>query len=303
MNVGKFSNVEIKFLPSKELKSSIGKMVHLGEASAISARQYSIYDATTVNSMNVKLNTDSNVCSIRGSCIVDDTVLFTDYNNKKLKRFDIKSSSLVDYCKLPDPQDVCKVEENEVAVTCKNAVQFVSTRNMLSLSRSIKTQHKSYGIAHNDDKLYITDEGKSLYIYDMSGNLLKTVTTDLNDQSLFGRCNHIAFNAKNGRLFVGDDLKGLVCLNADGDYIDTILDPSGKPSDVVVDGYGNVIISSSDLKSILQCNSDGLIRGTIVNATKRKPQSLCIHQRRRKLFVGNHNSNTVEVFDLTWKNY
>ncbi|KAL4217547.1 hypothetical protein ACF0H5_022287 [Mactra antiquata] len=301
-----FKHAEIKFVPSEQLKSSIEKMKHLGETSAISSRTYNLYKVTKIRDMNVRLKEDTSGynCGIYGSCIIDDTVIFTDFRNNKLKRFDISSSSLIDYCEVPDgPCGVCRVGEREVAVACRDrrVVHFVSIHNKLSLLRSIKMNHYCYGIAYSNDKLYITDDDKSLYMYDMSGNILKTVTSDNSGQPIFGCSTHITFNDKKDRLFVGDDKKGLVCFNAECDYIETVTDSDVRPDGVCTDGYGNVIVANYGLQTIVQCSRDGQKCGIIVNNTRGCPQSVSIHHGLRKMFVGYYDTDTVEVYNLTWK--
>ncbi|KAL4229640.1 hypothetical protein ACF0H5_010028 [Mactra antiquata] len=297
-------HAEVKFVPSEQLKSSIEKMKNLGETSAISSRTYNLYKVTKIRDMKVRLKEDTSKynCSILGSCIIDDTVIFTDWENNKLKRFDISSSSLIDYCEVPGvPFGVCRVGEREVAVACGDSrVHFVSIHNKLSLLRSIQMNHGCYGIAYSNDKLYITDEDKSLYMCDMSGNILKTVTSDNSGQPIFECSNRITFNDKKDRLFVGDDEKGLVCFNAECDYIETVTDSDVRPIGVCTDGYGNVIVANYGLQTIVQCSRDGQKCGIIVNKTRGNPRSVSIHHGLRKMFVG-YWSDTVEVYNLTWK--
>ncbi|KAL4216791.1 hypothetical protein ACF0H5_024512 [Mactra antiquata] len=296
---------EVKFTPSDDLKSSIEKMVHLGEASAISSKTYNVYKATKICDMMVGMKEDKFPDNwTLGSCIVDDTVIFTDYLHNKLKRFDISSSSLVDSCEVPEgPRGICTVGYKEVAVACNHKVQFVSVHDKLTLMRCIKMDHWCYGLAHSNNKLYITDEYMSLYLHDMSGNLLKTVTNSDDDgrQPLFKSSNHITVNDKSGRVFVGDSKKGLVCFNAQCDYIETITDPDVRPNGVCVDGYGNVIIANSRINTIVQCGRDGQKHSIIVNKNIEAPQCVCVHYDLRKMFVGYESSNTVEVYNLTWK--
>ncbi|KAL4231129.1 hypothetical protein ACF0H5_008712 [Mactra antiquata] len=293
----RFEHAEVKFVPSGELKS----MKHLGQASAISSRKYNIYKATKICDMNVKVKEDTSGynCDVHGSCIIDDTVIFTDCRNNKLKRYDMLSSSLIDYCDVPaGPYGVCRVGDKQVALACQSIVQFVSLHDKLSLSHSIKMKHSCYGIAHSNDKLYITDWIKSLYLYDMSGKLLKKVSRDNSGQPLSKCSKHITFNDKNDRLFVCNSHKGLVCLNTEGDYIETITDPVIGPSGVCIDGYGNVIVASNK-SQVIHCDGDGQKCGIIVN-TSQQPQCVCIHHGLRKMFIG-YPSNTVEVYNLTWK--
>ncbi|KAL4228349.1 hypothetical protein ACF0H5_013779 [Mactra antiquata] len=297
-------HAEVKFVPSEQLKSSIEKMKHLGETSAISSRTYNLYKVTKIRDMNVGLKEDTSECCIYGSCIIDDTVIFTDFMNNKLKRFDISSSSLIDYCEVPrGPYGVCRVGEREVAVACgeRRVVHFVSIHNKLSLLRSIQMNHGCYGIVYSNDKLYITGGNKSLYMCDMSGNILKTVTSDNSGQPLFEWSKLITFNDKKDRLFVGDDKKGLVCFNAECDYIETVTDSDVRPDGVCTDGYGNVIVANCGLQTIVQCSRDGQKCGIIVNKTRGYPLSVSIHHGLRKMFVGYEDTNTVEVYNLTWK--
>ncbi|KAL4217415.1 hypothetical protein ACF0H5_023865 [Mactra antiquata] len=290
----RIKQAEIKFIPSEEMKKSIEKMVNLGKA--ISSRTYNVYKATKVCDNKVIVG---NGCTVSGSCIVGDTVVFSLHN--KLKRFDILSSTLTDECTVPNgPRGVCKVGDKEVAVACGNVVQFVSVHDRLSLSRSIKMKHSCYGIAYKNGKLYITDESRSLYMYDMSGKLLKTVTSDTCGQPLFEGNRHIIFNDKNDRLFVGDVGKGLVCFNAQCDYIETITDPDVRPNGVCVDNYGNIIVAHNTYYGpIVQCDRDGQTCGVIGTTQRKTPQSVCVHHGLRKMFVGYGSSEIAELYDLT----
>ncbi|KAL4224248.1 hypothetical protein ACF0H5_017701 [Mactra antiquata] len=300
-----FNHAEVKFVPSKLLKSSVKKIKHLGEASAISSRNDNLilYKATKICDMNVGLKEDRSQdnCEIWGSCIIDDTVIFTDYSNHKLKRYDILSSSLIDYCDVPyTPYGVCRAGDTHVAVACKYGVQFVSIHNKLSFSRSMYINHECYSIAYSNNRLYITDTDKSLYMYDMSGNILKTVTSDKSGQPLFQCSKHITFNDKKDRLFVCDEYKGLVCFNAQCDYVETITYHNISPTGVYIDGHGNVIVADNK-SQIIQCEREGQKRGIIVNKTGGSPLSVCIHHGLKKMFVSFYSSNTVEVYNVFWE--
>ncbi|KAL4233969.1 Transcription intermediary factor 1-alpha [Mactra antiquata] len=294
---------EVLFRPWDELKTSIESKTKLGTTSAMLSGHDDLYKVTKTCKMDVRSLDDLHGCSITGSCIIDDTVLFTDSRTDKLIRYDILSSSLIDYCSTPrDPRGTCRVGDKEVAVACESVVQFLSVEDKLALSRSLEMKHKSYGIAYSNDKLYITDESKSLYMYDMSGNILKTVTSDNSGQPLFERSNHITFNDKKDRLFVGDDEKGLVCFNAECDYIETKTGPDVRPDGVCVDSYGNVIIANYHSSTILQCGRDGQKLGVIVNEANcpNHPRSVCIHTRLQRMFVSSYG-NTVWVYHLCGK--
>ncbi|KAL4219264.1 hypothetical protein ACF0H5_021846 [Mactra antiquata] len=295
-----FYHVEVQFQPSEVLKANIESKTSLGQTCAMLLRNDDLYKVTRICDMNIKLQDDSSKCCILGSCIIDNTVLFTDFLNNQLKCFDILSLSPIDYCKVPNgPRGVCRVGE-EVAVACKNVVQFISIHDKLSLSHSIKMNHESYGIAFNDDKLYITDGSRALYMYDMSGNLLKTVTSDNDGQALFENSYHITFSDKKDILFVGDDDKGLVCFNAQCDYMKTITDPDVRPYSVCIDDVGNVIAANYKLQTIVQCGRDGQKQDVIVNKIDCNvcQRSVCINRRLKRMFVSRSNSNDVRVFRM-----
>ncbi|KAL4224308.1 Transcription intermediary factor 1-alpha [Mactra antiquata] len=285
-----FRHAEVTFQPSDDLKASLENMTCLGITSASSARINDLYKVKKIRDVEIKLKDDSHNGGVCGSCIVDDTLLFTDFWNNTLKRLDILSLSLKDYCKVPDnPRGVCSVGNEEVAVACRHVVQFVSIRaDRLLLSRTIKMKHKSYGIAYGENKLYITDESKSLYVYDMSGKLLKKVTDDCHGQPLFTRANHIVFDADGKKIFIGDDYKGLVCFDAQCDYIETIEDQNVAPDGVCMDNYGNVIIANYRSKIIFQIRGDGQRMGIIVNQAEceGRPRSVRFHTGLKCLFVG-----------------
>ncbi|KAL4218534.1 hypothetical protein ACF0H5_023268 [Mactra antiquata] len=244
-------------------------------------------------------------CHSPGCCLTkDNKLIVTDCSNKKLKRINLDTMSVEDYCKLDDnPNAICCTDVKEVAVTyySPGRIQFVSIQHKMSPTRQIKLPHTCYGITSKNDKLYVTDNGSSLYVYNMTGTLLNTITSNNSGTSLFSRSRHITFNENGDKMFVGDGNKGLVCFDGAGNYLSTSSDNDLQGADgVCVDGYGNVFVVGCNSHNVVQYNEDGKKIGVIVQQQDGlcNPISVCFHQELNRLFVTMASNNVVKMYEL-----
>ncbi|XP_053396147.1 uncharacterized protein LOC128556159 [Mercenaria mercenaria] len=162
-----------------------------------SVNSNTVYSVKETREMNIKVQSDTLTCTVFGSCLTQGgQLLLPDFNNKKLKRVDISKLSVEDYCDLPsNPCGVCCIDNQEAVVTLNNnTIQFVNLRNPMKLTHDIKLDNYCFGIAYKDSKLLITNNSTSLYIYDMAGTLLQTISRDNSGNDLFSKCRQIAFS-------------------------------------------------------------------------------------------------------------
>ncbi|XP_045158390.2 uncharacterized protein LOC123524337 isoform X1 [Mercenaria mercenaria] len=175
-----------------------------------------VYSVKGTRKMNIKVQNDSSGCLVYGSCLTEDgELLIPDCNNKKLKRADIVKLSVVDYCELPHhPRDVCGIDKQEAVVTLgNNSIQFVSLGNKLALTRDMKLNHRCFCIAYRNNKLYISNNNKSVYVHDMTGTLLQTISKDSSGKDLFTYSRHIAFSDCGDKIFVANGEQGVVTVD------------------------------------------------------------------------------------------
>ncbi|KAL4224338.1 hypothetical protein ACF0H5_017793 [Mactra antiquata] len=299
------TDVQLSFTPNQSLMEYINGFHGIGEVVRSTEKRTDLYKVKGSKDINTRLTDDSQVCYLSGCCLTLDNnqLLLTDHNNKKLKRFDISTMMMVDNCKLDgSPYGVCCTSTDEAVVACGavNMIQFVSIDKKMTPTRHIKMYHFCYGIATKDDKLYITDSGSSLYMYDMTGNLLKTISQDNTGNNLFSKSRHITFN-ESGNMNVSDWNNGIVCFDDAGNYLSTFKDNDLINTDVVcVDGRGNIFVAGCNSHNVVQFNENGKKIGVVVKQQDglQSPRSVCFHQKLNRLFVSMSKSDVLKMYEL-----
>ncbi|KAL4224141.1 hypothetical protein ACF0H5_017594 [Mactra antiquata] len=298
--------VHLSFTPSQSLIDNINGLNGIGEVIRRTKKRTNLYKVLGSSDINIKLIDDSEECQSHGCCLTLDNnhLLLTDYNNKKLKCFDIDMMMMVDYCTLDgSPFGVCCTSTDEAVVACGNAnmIQFVSIDEEMSPTKQIPMSHVCYGIATKDDKLYITDSASALYMYDMTGNLLKTVSQDSTGNKLFYHSRHVTFNESGKNMYVGNVYKNIVCFDYALNYLSTYKDNRlSSTNGVCVDGKGSIFVVGWGSDHVVQLNECGTRIGTV---TRRQDelthtQSVCFHRKLNILFVTMVSSDVVKMYEL-----
>ncbi|KAL4233982.1 hypothetical protein ACF0H5_005637 [Mactra antiquata] len=310
----RYQDVPISFTPNQSLMNYVKGLHGIGEVNDehdiglenARRKKVDMYRIKDSREINLAVSGDRSVCNPSGCCLThDNKLIVTDYINRKLKRINLDTMTVVDYCQLDGPPcDVCSINDKEVAVThyySPGRIQFVSLHPKMSPTRQIKVPHNCFGISFKDDKLYVTDNDSSVYVYNMSGLLLNTITTDNVGTRLFAKSERIAFNKNGDKMFVSDWEKGLVCFDEAGNHLSTSSDSDLKNAyGVCTDGNGNVFVVGYKSHNVVQYNEDGRKIGVIVKQQDGviQPRSVCFHQQLKRLFVTMNESNVVKMFEL-----
>ncbi|KAL4223977.1 hypothetical protein ACF0H5_017436 [Mactra antiquata] len=294
----------LSFTPNQSLMNYVKGLHGIGQVNT-SRKKIDKYRIKGKRDIKINISDDSGTCSSFGCCLThDNKLLVTDMRNKKLKHINLDTMTVVDSCKLDSsPRAVCIISDEEAAVACfhPGRIQFVSIHHKMIPTRLIELSHGCYGIASKHDKLYVTDIFSSLYVYNMAGTLLKTITCNNAGTRLFSDNSHITFNENGDKLFVCDEHKGLVCFDGAGNYLSTSSDSDLKGArDVCVDGHGNVFVIEYSSNNVVQFNEDGKKIGVIVEEQDGliRPVSVCFHQKLNRLFVTMQKSNVVKMYEL-----
>ncbi|XP_053390775.1 uncharacterized protein LOC128553627 [Mercenaria mercenaria] len=299
------NDANISFAPDSTIRNFLLNCKTLGSVNHHVATQMqqrkALYAIKARREFNIKMQNDASSCWVNGSCLTEDgALLMADYKNNTLKRANNVTNPVLDHCKLPDhPLSVCCVSKHEAAVTLnKNTVQFVSLADQMTPTRQIKLTHDCFGIAYKGDKLYITDNINSLYIHDMTGNLLKKVLQNIPGSR------HIAFSDTGNETFVICLGIGLITIDVNAKHTNTytasdISDSTG----ICSDGSGNLFVCGFNSSNVVQIGQDLNKIGEIVKRSNglKNPQSLCYDHRTSTLIVTqSHQSNSdiVKLFDL-----
>ncbi|KAL4218748.1 hypothetical protein ACF0H5_021336 [Mactra antiquata] len=299
------TDVEISFLPNNTLMNYIQGVHGIGDVLVEKKRRRDLYKLKGSRDFNIKVSDDTRNCHSFGCCLTDDDhLLFTDFNNKKIKCVNLETLTVVDYCSIDSyPRGICNINQQEVAVACNNPnkIQFVSVQNKMLPTRKIDTSHSCYGIGMQDDKLYVSDLNTSLYVYDIKGTLLKTITNDKDGNKLFYKIRHIVLNDSGNKMFIGNRTKGLLCLDGKDNYLSTIKD--NDLNDVIgvcTDGRGNIFVGGRSSDKVVQYNEDGKKIGVVVKQEDglKYPISITFHRRLSRMFVTMEGSDVVKMYEL-----
>ncbi|XP_060573266.1 uncharacterized protein LOC132731157 isoform X2 [Ruditapes philippinarum] len=260
-----------------------------------------LYDVKSKKLVNIKHENDRRTCSVYGSCFTDDGLLFlADYSNKALKLIDLSSESIKDRLDLyASPLNICQIGKNEIAVSLINqTIQFVSKGNKLNAIKQQKVDHFCHGLACRDDKLFISDQSTTVYIYDINGSMIRKISTDKQGDAIFSSNSEISVSSVGRMIYVADHWKGLIVLDLEGNYKTTITDPDFVYlQGVCTDKRGNIFVCGWGKSKIVQINENsGTKMGVIGDVCKSR--SVSFNSQQNRLVVTIDNSDKIEVYYL-----
>ncbi|KAL4218730.1 hypothetical protein ACF0H5_021318 [Mactra antiquata] len=292
------TDVEISFRPNNTLMDYIKDLHGIGDVLVFAKKKKNLYKLKGSRGINIKDLGDKRISSSAGCCLTcDNQLLVTYYENKKVKRIDAQTLTVVDYVTLDGiPQGICCINQHEVAVGCyfPDKIQFVSIENKMTPTRKIDTCHDCYGIAIKDDNLYVTDYNTSLYVYDINGTFLRII-----ENRLFSEIRHIAFNESGDKMYVCDRDKGLICFDGKDNYLSTIKDNDlNDVFGVCTDGRGNIFVGG--FNNVVQYNEYGKKIGVVVKQEDglKNPTSISFHRRQNRMFVTMGSSDILKMYEL-----
>ena len=271
-----------------------------------------LYQIQSSQTINITHDSDTEICSVHSCCFTSfGDILMSDYKNKSVKVVDGSAYNVKDVLSFQlHPLFICEVNENEAAVTLAetkhfggdNKIQFMSTNNnKLVLTRTIKLDHCCSGIGVVNNMIYVSNERKRVYIYDMKGKLQRTLYLDQSGNELFSKSHAIIESQNKKRVHVTDLDKGLVTFDADGHFLWRF---SGEQLEmawaVCTDGKGNIFVSGGNSCNVIQIGSDGTYLGEVVSKISKikDPQAICFDKRKSRLVLTKYNSNTVHIFSV-----
>ncbi|XP_060586134.1 uncharacterized protein LOC132741886 [Ruditapes philippinarum] len=303
-SVTKSSDVKVEFIADSTIKDVLKDFKTFGLIAVSNTENLrdKMYIVERKKQVNIKHVNDLRQCSVNGSCFIDNELLFlTDYVNNTLKLINLSSESIKDQLNLEAaPMKICQISTNDFAVSLTNqTVQFVTIGNKVYTTKQLKLDHRCYGLAYKDNKLFISDSGSALYIYDMNGTLLKKITTDGQGNEIFNANRDISVSSDGNMIYVAN-YNSLIVLDLDGNFKATITDPDViNPIGVCTDKRGNIFMFGWYESKIVQINEKTSkilgIFGKVLNST-----SCAFHLKHNRLAVTIHNSDTVDVYDLLY---
>ncbi|XP_053383611.1 E3 ubiquitin-protein ligase TRIM56-like [Mercenaria mercenaria] len=261
-----------------------------------------LHEVQRKQSYNVKLNDDVSTCNIWSSCVLDSgDILLADCRNKKIKLFDCETYKVRNSVKMSAaPRSVCNISRAEAAVSLSNkTVQFLSTKNELVPTRSLKFDHDCRGIAVMDGQLVISENDNKAYFYTMNGSRLNIIQKDTTGNYIFTHIREIFVSDDGKMIHVVDSDRGMVTVDRDGNVIWRYSGQELKSAwGVCTDGNCNVFVSGESSKNVVQLGPDGKLLGEVVTKAHglECPQTVCFDAKRCKLFVS--DGNELQVFHV-----
>ncbi|KAL4218863.1 hypothetical protein ACF0H5_021451 [Mactra antiquata] len=297
-------DVDVSFRPNNTLMDYIQGLHGIGDVLAAKKKK-NLYKLRDSRDINIKSSNDANTCRSAGCCLTyDNQLLVTDFDNKKVKRIDICTMTVTDYCSLDShPTGIYCISQEEAVVACRDPhnIQFVSIEDKMTPTKKIDTSHRCFGIAIKDDFLYVTDVRTSLYEYDMNGTLLRTIINDNDGNKLFSKIRHIIFSESGDKMFISDADNGLVCFDGMGNYVSTIKDNDlNGVRGVCIDRRGNIFVAGYSSDNLVQYNEDGKKIGVVVKQDDglKRPLSMAYSREQNRLFVTMDNSDLLKMYEL-----
>ncbi|XP_053389313.1 uncharacterized protein LOC128552306 [Mercenaria mercenaria] len=297
------TEVKISFPVDMKIKNYLKQLKILGHVSSEEAtyKLSTAYKVKQQRDIDIKLKEDNSGCNIYGSCFTEDgSLLLADLINRKLKRLDLSTDTIIDHLDLEQrPIAVCLTSKQEAAVSLNiRTIQFVSLGDKMTTTQKLKMDHKCVGLSFNDGKLFISDEGKTVYIHDISGTMLHKITTDKSGNPIFSNCKHISVSTNRDRVYVADTVKGVITLDMQGNYLSTFTDPDlVQPQGVCTDKRGNILVCGYISSNIVHISEDSKTMLGIIK-TEQNPTSVCFDPHQNRLVVTHFNSKHVKVCEL-----
>jgi hypothetical protein len=161
----------------------------------------------------------------------------------------------------------------------------------MKIERQLKMNHACFGIAFKNDKLFITDNEKSLLIHNTSCDLLNTVSNfkDNSGNELFHQSKLLTFSDRGDRVYVASGRNDLVSPNMQGKHLDTYKDKKLCCSyDVCSDRRDNIFLSDYKTGNIEQISQENMSEiGTVVGPSNglSNPLSICFNHQQSTLIV------------------
>ncbi|XP_053390842.1 uncharacterized protein LOC128553691 [Mercenaria mercenaria] len=296
------TEVKISFPADIKIKNYLKQLKTLGQVSTAEAYRprTTVYKVKYKRNINIKLKNED-TCDIYGSCFIDDdSLLLADLRNRKLKRLNVSTATIIDHLDLPAaPLAVCLTSKQEAAVSLRNdTIQFVSLGNKMAPKRKLEMDHSCFGLAFNDGKFFISDGDETVYIHDENGTTLHQITTDKSGNPIFSNSKNISVSTNGNRVYVADIHTGVITLDMMGNYLSTFTDPDlVAPQGVCTDKKGNILVCGWGSSNIVQISEDSETKlGSIKKVEC--PLSVCFDPPHNKLAVTHYSSNTIAVDEL-----
>lgn len=270
---------------------------HSTPSTAQPTTKHSLYTVKQQRAISVKLPNDTSDKAITGSCITDDGyLLLADAVNKRLKRLDLRKEKISDFIDVKgNPWAVCLTGKTEAAVSSTlKYIHFVSVQKTMTVTRTIRLNHRSWGIAYYNGDLFISDSDNSVYVHDMEGQELRKISTDTSGKTIFQDTRHIAICGAENRVYVADRYNGLVTVDLEGNHLSTLSTMNMSLSEAWGVCTNDNSLFLCDSGNVVQIRKDNTLMGQVAQVDG--AHSMCFNPHTKSLYVTCYGN--VSVLEL-----
>lgn len=276
------------------------------------AKPKTMHGSITANlSGTINVASDELICdAMYMSMIGDDKLAIADHNNKAIKIVDLRHQRVVADIKLPYLWDIVLLDDEEqlaVTLPTKHVIQFLSiSDDRLSKVRQLKVEGMCVGLAYYHHNLLVTFTGArgKIQIMTLEGNVLVTILATPFGESVFNSPYYIAVDQQNRCIYASDwqkEYNRITRMSLGGEVTGVYKDRTlNHPSGMVVLVDGSLLVCSQRTNTIPLISSD-LINSRPLLQEKdevKDPNCVALNREQNKLYVGNHHSDYIQVYDL-----
>ncbi|XP_033745677.1 uncharacterized protein LOC117331187 [Pecten maximus] len=203
--------------------------------------------------LNIKVASDENNCCALGVLLMSGgRIVVGDYANKKVKLFTENGKFQCEVGLADEPCDMCRIDENTVAVTLINS-QTICIVNVVDSTLTLASEIEIPDIT---GKCLIVGTKTALYGVSQNGG----EATKLRE--IGSRCLHLASNQKNGHVFasIASSVFDQIAVTrlSDGTHTDVLkVGVVDGTTGIDVDREGNVYICGGNSGNVIQMSGDG----------------------------------------------
>ncbi|XP_063397801.1 uncharacterized protein LOC134682156 [Mytilus trossulus] len=184
------------------------------------------------------------------SCIkIGNTLLFTDFINKRLIICNAYGTDIHDIPLSYSPYAITQIDSNTVAVSCKGKIILKIDISTCSITNEITTSRESFGISYYDNNLYIVIDRCLMHVMDLPSEEKRTIPSPLE---------HIVDITVDKNRMVIIERTSIYCCSLDGTQIwKTKKDNLEDFHSVTTDDEQNVYVTNFKKNNVLVISDDG----------------------------------------------
>lgn len=296
-----------------KMVDSMGKIVRFDTKRQ--QAQNNKYVVSSYKQIDVMIGTNFAACDIMDMCQLEDgMILVICKMNSKLWRLD-DHLNVKDFCDLDfSPAGICVISSTKVVVRSVKRVQFIHVGQSLSPGKKIQLHLPQMSIWHflNQSRLSIafcsnslwTYYENSLYVFSLSGDLVKEIETDSQGRKIFALNKPVDFAvSKDGsKVFVAALGGSVFVFNKNGGFVCELCDHSLRGAyRLCITDDDIVLVAGYKSQNIVMFDRNGLSLGELIRQKEKtlsSPESMCFDRKNCCLLVS-YQSGKIHKLHLS----